>query len=57
MARAKSRKGGTRKRRVNRDGIGRVMATLSTAGRPWYIGRWAATGRKTVRGVRRKVWR
>lgn len=50
-------KRGTRKRRPARLGLAKVQRTLSTAARPWYIGRWAGTGRKIVRGVRRKVAR
>lgn len=52
MARTKR---GTRKRRAARANLWNVQRTLSTAGRPWYLGRWAGTGRKVVRGIRRKV--
>lgn len=47
-------KRGTRKRRAARSGLAKVQRTLSTAARPWYIGRWAGTGRRIIRGVRPK---
>lgn len=51
-----SRKRGTRKRRAGRQNLGKLMRTLYNADpmRPWYRGRWSATGRPIVPGVRSK---